>query len=403
MTRTETDAAFWTSEDLFQHLLHQKPLFVLDVRNRKEFARWKIPVSPSQSLLNIPYFEILERGGRDDVVESAIAFAKEHLKEVLPANTPILCVCAKGDTSEFIAEALRRLSYHASNLKGGMREWANLYILQPIVREASFSLYQVQRPSRGCLSYIVVSEGEAAVVDPLRHTEKYTAWAKAHGWEITLLLDTHAHADHISGGTKLSRETGAPYYLHPYDGIHPIDVLPARCDFRFIRDRSVFRVGSASIQALHIPGHTLGNTAFWVNEEYLLSGDSLFIQSIARPDLGGRAETWAHLHYSSLQKLLALPDETVLLPGHYTELTEANPEGIFATSLASLRAQNSSVATLSFGEEKFVEYVLHSLPEFPPEYVDIKRVNLGLKDASEQIAEELETGQNICALSGVVS
>jgi hypothetical protein len=104
-----------------------------------------------------------------------------------------------------------------------------------------------------------------------------------------------------------------------------------------------------------------------------------------------------------LQKLLALPDETVLLPGHYTELTEANPEGIFATSLASLRAQNSSVATLSFGEEKFVEYVLHSLPEFPPEYVDIKRVNLGLKDASEQIAEELETGQNICALSGVVS
>ncbi len=401
MTRTETDTKTWTAEELFQRILKREPFYVIDVRNRKEFARWKIPVPFAQSILNIPYFEILERGGREDVLDSALAFAEAHLKNSLPADKPILCICAKGDTSEYIAEALRRLSFRAYNLTGGMREWANLYILRPITQEPSLSLYQIQRPSRGCLSYVAVSEGEAVVVDPLRHTEKYTSWAKANGWDITLILDTHAHADHISGGAKLSAETGAPYYLHPYDGIHPLDVLPARCDFRYLRDRAVFRVGTTSIQAIHIPGHTLGNTAFWVNEKYLLTGDSLFIQSISRPDLGGQAKTWAHLHYASLQRLLALPDETIILPGHYTDLSEVNSEGYVATSIGNLRAQNPSVKALSSGEEEFVEYVLRSLPEFPPEYIDIKRVNLGLKEASEQTAEELETGENICALSGV--
>lgn len=402
MTKTETNAKIWTTEELFEHLLRRKALYILDVRNRKEFARWKIPV-PSDLIINIPYFEILEQGGQEDVLQSAIAFLKESLKDSLPTDKPILCVCAKGDTSEYIAEALRRLSFPASNLKGGMREWSNLYILRLVAQKEDISLFQVQRPSRGCLSYIIVSQNEAAIIDPLRHTDNYISWSKARGWKITLVLDTHAHADHISGGVRLSMATGAPYYLHPYDGIHPMDMLPARHEFRFIRDRSVFRVGEANIQALHIPGHTLGNTAFWVNEEFLLTGDSLFIQSIARPDLGGRAETWAHLHYGSMRKLLALPDETLILPGHYSNLTEANSKGIFATTLGDLRRKNPAVKALSKDENLFVKYVLNSLPEFPEEYIDIKRANLGILQTNESLSEELETGPNICALSAISS
>jgi glyoxylase-like metal-dependent hydrolase (beta-lactamase superfamily II) len=77
--------------------------------------------------------------------------------------------------------------------------------------------------------------------------------------------------------------------MHPYDGIHPIDVLPPRLSYQPLWDGQQFRVGKATIETIHIPGHTLGNVVYLVNGRYLLTGDSIFIESIARPDLGGAA------------------------------------------------------------------------------------------------------------------
>jgi glyoxylase-like metal-dependent hydrolase (beta-lactamase superfamily II) len=179
-----------------------------------------------------------------------------------------------------------------------------------------------------------------------------------------------------------------------------MDVLPATIPFEPIRDSQIFPVGQHKLEAMHIPGHTLGLVAFRLNDRYLFTGDSIFIRSIARPDLGGKAETWAPLHGRSLRKLLELPGRMTVLPGHFSGLDEADDEGLFAGSLDDLKRCNDGLLALQQeSEEGFVRYLLESLPQFIPEYVDIKRVNAGLLAPGEDDALTLELGKNICALS----
>ena len=390
----------WTAQELKARLDREESFFILDVRNREEVQAWRIEGRRPIPTHNVPYFEILEQGGADDVVESVKAYAQRELAQVLPKDRPILVVCAKGGTSALVAEGLRALGYQAVNLVGGTLAWGNFYEVKTVVEDAALSIYQISRPARGCLSYVIASGGEAAIVDPLRHTEHYLRLAKEKNLNIRLILDTHAHADHISGGAELSKQLGVPYFMHPYDGIHPLDLLPPRVSYQPLWDGQRFGVGTATIETIHIPGHTLGNVVYLVNGRFLLSGDSIFIESIARPDLGGRGEAWAPIHYHSLRKLLSLPDETVILPGHFSSLGEANAEGIFAKSLGELKRQNEGLQMAQrTEEEEFVRYILSSLPLFPPQYVDIKRVNAGLLIPDEEKASELELGKNICALA----
>ncbi len=399
MTTAVKQAAEWTVQELKERLERSEDLFIVDVRNREEVAAWKIEGRTKLPMLNVPYFEILEEGGKDDVVESVIAYTQAKLAAQLPKDGTILVVCAKGGTSALVAEGLRQLGYTAVNLAGGMKAWGDFYQIKPVVESQALSIYQVSRPARGCLSYVIASQGEAAIVDPLRHIEHYLDFAKEKNLKIKLVLDTHGHADHISGGRPLADRVNAPYYLHPYDAIHPIDVLPAKLSFEFLRDGQEFSVGTVKIKAIHIPGHTLGNVVYLVNEKYLLTGDSIFIESVARPDLGGRGETWAPLHYRAFERLLKLPDSTVILPGHFSQPKEANTQGLFMATLGELKAQNEGLQMVQKGEQAFVQYMLSSLPTFPPQYVDIKRVNAGLLTPDEEKASELELGKNICALA----
>ncbi len=389
----------WTVHQLQERLDRDEPFFVLDVRNREEFAAWRIEGRSHLPTFNVPYFEILEKGGKEDIIESVIAYAQQELKGQLPQTETILVVCAKGGASALVAEGLRQLGYHAINLAGGIQAWGNFYQVKPIVESKELSIYQISRPARGCLSYVIASQGQAAVIDPLRHIEHYLDLAREKNLSIRYVFDTHGHADHISGGRVLADKIGAAYYLHPYDAIHPLDVLPARLEFEFLRDGQEFAVGEATIRVLHIPGHTLGNIAYLVNNRYLFTGDSIFIESVARPDLGGRGETWAPLHYRALVRLLQLPDSTVVLPGHFSQMREANAEGLFAATLGELKRHNEGLQMIQQGEKAFVAYMLSSLPTFPPQYIEIKRVNAGLVSPDEEKASELELGKNICALA----
>ncbi len=258
----------------------------------------------------------------------------------------------------------------------------------------------MSRPARGCLSYVVASQRQAVVIDPLRHLHPYIDLARAKGLAIESVIDTHGHADHISGGPALASATGASYYLHPYDAIHPMDVVPATIPYETIRDGQVFPVGRHQLEALHIPGHTLGLVAFRLDDRYLFAGDSIFLRSIARPDLGGKADSWAPLHGRSLRRLLELPGQMTVLPGHFSSLDEVNEAGIFSASLDDLKRLNYGLLLLqSDTEDEFVRYLLDSLPRFPPEYVDIRRVNAGLLKPAEEDAWALELGKNACALS----
>ncbi|MGE5319363.1 MAG: MBL fold metallo-hydrolase [Hyphomicrobiaceae bacterium] len=392
-------AAAASPQQVWERLLHDEPLFILDVRNRDEFERWRVEGRRPVPTLNIPYFELLDlEGEEEDVAEAVMRGVQAQLMAQLPADRPILAVCAEGNTSGYVAEGLRRLGFDALNLQGGMEAWGNFYYWHPVTESERFSLFQVVRPARGCLSHVLVSDQHAAVFDPARHIGTYHELTDAVGARIERVLDTHLHADHLSGGPALGQRDDAPYYLHPYDAIHPMDMLPARIPYRPLEAGQKISIGQAEVEVLHFPGHTLGMVAFLVEGRYLLSGDSLFLESIARPDLGGRAEAWAPLLYASLLRMSQLPAETVVLPAHFSDITAGDAKGVYHATLGNLKRHNPGLLKLAEGEKAFCDYILASLPEFPEAYIEIKRANAGLASPDARKAQELELGRNICAV-----
>lgn len=390
----------WSPAELHRHLNEGSRFSILDVRNQDEFDTWKIEGKGPIQTLNIPYFDLLDLEEEDEEIAAAVARAvPDRLKDSLPRSGPILAVCAKGDTSAHVAEGLRRLGYQAFNLEGGMAAWGDHYEMRAVEETPRFTLLQISRPARGCLSYLLASGGEAMVVDAARHIEVYTRIAAERGWRITTVFDTHLQADHLSGGVALARALGVGYWLHPYDSIHPDDLLPATFSFRYLEEGTVFTLGEVNVRALHLPGHTLGMTNPLVDDRFLLTADTLFIGSVGRPDLGGRAKTWTPLLYRSLQRVLTLPDHTVVLPAHFSHMREANDQGCYCATIGAVRDSNEGLRMLSQGLEAFSAYILEHLPEHPPTYDDIRRVNTGLLQVDEAKASELELGRNQCALS----
>jgi glyoxylase-like metal-dependent hydrolase (beta-lactamase superfamily II) len=284
-----------------------------------------------------------------------------------------------------------------------MVAWGNFTCFRTVLQHQEYQIYQVDRVARGCLGYILISQGQAALIDPLRQIEPYEDFLKTHNARLSLILDTHAHADHISGGAALAAKTGAPYYLHPYDAIHPFDLLPAVIPYQALFDGQELSLGSLSIQVIHTPGHTLGQVNYLVRGDQgssiVFTGDNIFIESFGRPDLGGQGKAWAPIVYQTIfEKFKAhIPADAWLLPGHYADTREANLDGVFIKSLADVWRENTA---LQFTDrEAFINYTLGHLPPMPTQYVQIKRVNIGLATPSEAEASELELGKNICALS----
>mgnify|MGYP001039839272 CR=1 FL=1 len=385
--------------EIFVHELYaalQQPtnLLLLDVRNEEEFQMWRIETRHTPETLHLPYFFFLEEE------EKAVDQVKERVQD----GRPVVVVCAKGGASDYVAERLREAGVYAINLAGGMVEWGDFYDVRPVTEQPDYRLYQVDRVARGCVSWVFISKGEAAIVDPLRYGERYVKLLEQQNAQLKLLLDTHAHADHISSGPELAKMTGATYYLHPYDAIHPFDMLPARMEYTMLHDGQRLKLGALQIEVVHTPGHTLGQVNFLVTapdgETFCCTGDNLFIESFGRPDLGGQGERWAPLVYDTIFGVMKqrVPGHAWILPGHYASPAEANAEGLYVKRLEDLWRENRS---LHFDDkERFVEFVLGHLPYMPPQYVQIKRVNIGLSSPSLDEADELELGKNICALSG---
>lgn len=382
----------------FNQLLTEEKIFLFDVRGRDAFDRWHIEGKSEDSILNVPYSDFIEKGGKANAKDSIAYFIKSELAEQLPRNEKIFVVCARGRSSAVIADVLKDLGYQSMTLSGGMKGWGDFYDRKTIVASPELSIFQIIRVSRGCLSYVIIANGIAAVIDPLRNIQFYIDLFEEFNAKPQFILDTHAHADHISGGKGLADRFRIPYYLHPYDGIHPLDLLPATFSYEPSWENKIYKLGKFELKALHIPGHTLGNQAFLLNNKYLFSGDSIFIQSIARPDLGGQAASWTVLHYESLRTLLELPNDVQVLPAHFSSPQEANENKTYSASLGTLKKSNEGLIMAQKSLKEFTAYILNNLPQFPKEYIEIKRVNIGLLQTDEERASELELGKNICAV-----
>lgn len=377
-----------SAANLYERLLAGNSLFVLDVRNPDDYARWRVEGRSGLEQINLPYYAFIEDA------DSAVA--------QIPADREVLVVCAKEGSSQYVAELLRERGIAASYLEGGIGTWGNYYDVRDIVSAPWGRIVQVARPARGDLSFVVISKGRAAIIDPLRHSEQYFALVADAGASIAAVLETHVHADHISGGPQIAERSGAPYYIHPYDAIHPMDMLPARIPFTPLNDGDRFVLGQVELTTHWFPGHTLGQVNFRMEApdgtSALFTGDGIFLRSFGRPDLGGKGEAWTPMLYESMTQRLPRMVEanTLILPAHFSTLDEGE-DGRFARSYAEVQRSNDALAPRSAAE--FASYVLGSLPTFPPQYVEIKRVNIGLTTPNEQEAEELELGKNSCALA----
>lgn len=174
----------------------------------------------------------------------------------------------------------------------------------------------------GCLAqgaYYIVSNGEAAIIDPLRETQPYIERLKKDGVILKYIFETHFHADFVSGHVDLSKKTNAPIVYGP----------TAKPEFEAIiaKDQQVFSIGNIKIKVLHTPGHTMESSSYLLSDETgkdvaLFSGDTLFLGDVGRPDLAQKAanltqEELAGLLYDSLyQKILPLDDDIIVYPAH---------------------------------------------------------------------------------------
>lgn len=368
-----------TAAQVAQKVIENKELFILDVRNNDAFEDWKIEGHKFE-YLNIPYFELLD--GVDEILEK------------IPADKELLVVCAKEGSSLMIAEMISETGRDAFYLEGGMKSWS--MHLEPIkVGDLANSgeLYQFVRLGKGCLSYMIISGGEAAIIDAVRFTEVFTSFAKEKGVEIKHVFDTHLHADHISGGRHIAAQTGAAYYLPPKDAEEVV------YDYTPLTDGLTVSIGSSKIEvgALYSPGHTIGSTSFIIDEKYLLTGDILFIDSIGRPDLAGLAEDWvSDLRETLYSRYRVLAEDLIVLPAHFMVIEELNEDGTVAKRLGDLFAENHGLNIDD--EEEFRKTVTDNLPPQPNAYVQIRQVNMGKLTPDPEEQTEMEIGPNRCAV-----
>lgn len=369
----------WRAAQVAKKVINNEELFILDVRNADAFEDWKID-GHNFEYLNIPYFELLD--GVEDILPK------------IPTDKDVLVVCAKEGSSLMIAEMLSEAGRTIAYLEGGMKTWSEY--VEPIkVGDLTDGgeLYQFVRLGKGCLSYMVISEGEAAIIDAVRFTDAFTSFAEEKNVKIKYVFDTHLHADHISGGRHIAATTGATYYLPPKDAEEVV------FDYTPLLDGTTVQVGASRVDvgAMYSPGHTIGSTSFVVDNKYLLTGDILFIDSIGRPDLAGLAEDWVgDLRETLYKRYRELSDDLIVLPAHFMMIDELNEDGTVAKHLGQLFAENHGLNIKD--EAEFRSVVTEHLPPQPNAYQEIRRVNMGKITPTQDEQTEMEIGPNRCAV-----
>jgi len=367
-----------SAKEINDHIVEMKELFILDVRNEDDFNDWKIEGS-TITHLHVPYYTLLE-----DV---------SQILDKLPKEQQITVVCAKEGSAKYVAEMLGEKGFHVVYLEGGMKSWSEYIYQTRVYQDENMKIYQLIRVGKGCLSYMIISGGQAIVIEPLRFIDLYVDLAEKEGVKITHIFDSHLHADHISGGYELAQKYDAKFYLMKSEG--------AIFDFEHLEDYEKIDVENIRIEVLSVktPGHTPGSVSFLVNDTILFSGDTIFVNGLGRPDLGGKVREWAKDLYNTVyEKIAQIADDVIVLPAHYADFSkEINEEGYIGSMLGNIRLQNEIMQGQT--EAEFVEHVAKSAATTtPPNFENILAVNKGILKATVDEISEFEIGPNRCAV-----
>ncbi|QNK61021.1 MBL fold metallo-hydrolase [Pedobacter sp. PAMC26386] len=348
-----------------------KEVLIIDVRPAQEREEWFIPGSI--------HF---------DVYDQLKANALDIFKDMeLNQTIPVVTVCAGGKTSLLAANILQQQGFEVYSLKGGMKAWSLSWNTAEI-SFPDFKVIQLRRTGKGCLSYLIATGGEAIVVDASLPVEVYQEILQKQNLRLKYVIETHIHADHLSRSKQLAEMNEVSLHLP----------MPNQVNFDFIPidATTVLALGQIRIQAIHTPGHTLESTCYLVNDQVLLTGDTLFINGVGRPDLKAdidEAQLRSVMLYQSLRIILALPEEIIMIPGHISQPINFD-NTVIQTTIGIVK--NNII--FRFSEEDFIETILLRIPPVPTNYLSIVEKNLK-GDFSEINSVELEAGPNRCAIS----
>jgi glyoxylase-like metal-dependent hydrolase (beta-lactamase superfamily II) len=371
-----------TPRELYDGISEGTIPFILDVRNQDEFAAWQVEGTKPVDTKNVPIWV---------AVEDVESLAKDVAQDSV-------VICAHGNGSAMLLDMLSEAGVETRNLEGGTAAWAELLVPMPLqcLPEGVVG-WQILRPSKACLSYMIGVPGkDAIVVDPARYPDPYIELAASEGMTITHVIDTHVHADHISGGHELAEKVGAEYHLPLEDagGSIPWPNTP-------LEDGTEIDLGGHTVAtfAIKMPGHTPGTTCVHIPGHLLLTGDTVFVRGVGRPDLTGKADELAReLYFTVNEKLRPLDSNTTVLPAHWSTVDEMGDDGMVKTTLGQVFE-----STLLNEEDlvKFVEEIVGTLPSAPDFYDTIREVNSGKQVSADEI-ETLEIGKNQCAASNTI-
>ena len=367
----------YEAKDLFQWFIDKENFLVLDVRNESDFKRFQVESPYSFDMINVSYYDFME------IEEESVA--------KVPKERPVRIVCAKEGSAKYVGEILVKHGFtDVRYLTGGIKTWGNLLVPRLVHDKDGYQLYQFIRPGKASCSYGICSGSEMMLVDPSRDIDFYIGFAEEKGCTITKTFETHLQADYIAGSRLIAEKTGAGFY-----GGKDFEGTKAGAIQLSDGEVHTFSKGGPEVKALFTPGHTPGSITFIVDDAYMLSGDTVFIQSIGRPDLGGQVDTWAILLYNTLQDVKQLDDGMMVLPGHYMDWSEANDDLIFTLTFGDVKDRNADVFAMD--QEAFIKYIKDNMREQPPEYAFVRLANGNMEQYDDDRQEELDLGKNECA------
>lgn len=358
--------AIITPESLYDLLKSKNSVTLIDIRPPSEFATWSL-----YDGINIPLKDI------------------DHKASKLPKSHPIVVFGEDTKDAKTAAERLIKRGFNAQALEGGLKAWNNIYDIATVLdKRSTLTVYQVKRLGKGCLSYMVVLPDKVStiIVDPAQHINMYIDHIKKHSLKPIAVLDTHVHADHISGARLLAKKFHIPYLL-PKE---------TKVSFSFEQMEKLLPklATDATVSIIPTPGHTPEGVALLLDDTFLLSGDTLFIDAIGRSDSGTKATDTTKQFYASLSTLMRLPENIQVLPAH-----TAQPMMPGAARSANMRyiilfnpLKDMRTA------EAFVEFQQENATPIPSNFEHIVAINMGKKSAPKN-TDDLEFGPNSCALN----
>lgn len=352
-------------DTLWNSIRQNEDVFLLDVREPQEYAEFKIP-----GAINIPLSRLFSPGSQSEI----------------PKDKKIITICSHGNRSMVATFALAQNGIEATSLVGGMSLW-NQVLNATIFKENDTTIIQVEKIGKGCLSHIIGSDGEAVAIDPTYPASKYVEFAQKEGLEITKVIDTHQHADHVSAAKELAQITRAKLYFSKLEEY--------RIESEKIEDGNTIPFGTKQLRALYTPGHTSGSMSYVLDDKYVFSGDALFVEGIGRPDLRDQVEEYATKLYDTLHnKLLKFSDSTKIFPTHHGEGVKPAENGIYYTTVGMAK----NLPLLDLDREGFVSKVVSITTPRPMNYSMIIKINKGTIPISPMQIPDLEMGPNRCSI-----